>query len=56
MDDPEKLYFVPEAKGSAAKEVTIKLDPYAAAPAKVEGTYTAGDKTTPFTLTKSKGK
>jgi hypothetical protein len=46
------MTFVPE-KGSG-KSVTLQIDTEQTAPRKVTGTYSSGDKSTPFTLTKGK--
>ena len=47
-------HFAPVKGGGAVKNVTLKLDMEAAAPAKVEGSYEAGGKTVSFTLSKKK--
>jgi hypothetical protein len=47
-------HFAPVKGGGMVKSVTLKIDMEAAAPAKVEGSYEAGGKTIPFTLTKKK--
>ena len=52
LDDSGKMRFVPEKDRGSGEEVTLKMGPDDAAPAKVEGTYRAAGKTIPFSLAK----
>jgi len=54
MDGTGKMRFVPMRGDYGTKEVLLKMDGYDNPPSIVAGTYTAGGKTVPFTLAKSK--
>ena len=53
-DVGNKMRFVATTVNAGKAEVTLKMAGYDDPPAKVEGTYTAGGKDIPITLTKAK--
>jgi len=53
-DGTDKMRFVPRKGNDGTKEFSLEMDGYHNPPAIVAGTCTAGGKTVPFTLAKSK--
>jgi len=47
-----RMRFAPVRGDKAKKEVFLELDPFGDPPSTVKGTYTAAEKTVPFTLKK----
>jgi hypothetical protein len=54
LDDSGAAKFNAANTGGPVKSVTLKFDPNESGPERIKGSYIAGGKPVPFTLTKSK--